>query len=218
MKLLALACATRGGGACLISDDAVHVEEYPPEITGGRGLLPAARHCLERGGLSARDLDYVAVCLGPGSFTGIRVGLAAALALVEASGAALLGLDSLSVLHHNARELLRPEDTVGALLGAGRGLVYVRRFRRGEPLEEPALMSLDVLLEQRPAEVYLGRIPESLAERLAPERLLQGFATLRPRPLAEATLMRIEDDARLDPLAARPLYLKRPPAKPLEGR
>lgn len=95
----------------------------------GRDLMPMIRDLLESAGLKAVDLTAVAVGLGPGSYTGLRIGLTAARMLAYAAGARLLGFDSLEGFAQNA-----PEDAlrVRAVADAQRGDVYCAAFERTE--------------------------------------------------------------------------------------
>ncbi len=93
-----------------------------------RRLAPMVHEALERAGVPARSLGWVAADLGPGSFTGVRVGLATARALALAAGAPCLGASSLAALAHASparRALVVP------LVGAGRRDVYAGFYRTG---------------------------------------------------------------------------------------
>lgn len=91
-----------------------------------RRLTALVTRALGEAGVSARDLKWVACDLGPGSFTGVRVGIATARALAMVSGARLLGASSLAALAHAAR--LR-KALVVPLVGAGRRDLYAGFFR-----------------------------------------------------------------------------------------
>lgn len=108
----------------------VHVG--PTETAGrhGRDLLPHVRDVLGAAHLAARDLDLVAVGLGPGSYTGLRIGLTAARILAYAAGAGFLGFDSLEGMARGA-----PDDAlrVHAVADAQRGDVYASEFAREGP-------------------------------------------------------------------------------------
>ena len=80
-------------------------------------LLPAVKEMLEAGGLAVRDLDAIVVVLGPGSFTGVRVGLSTAKGLAQAAGVAVIGVSRLQVLARKA-------GSRAAVLDAGRGEMY----------------------------------------------------------------------------------------------
>jgi len=91
-----------------------------------RRLTPLVHEALEQAGVGPRDLEWIAADLGPGSFTGVRVGLATARALAWASGAELFGASSLAALAGgaSARSAL-----VVPLVGAGRRDLYAGCFR-----------------------------------------------------------------------------------------
>jgi tRNA threonylcarbamoyladenosine biosynthesis protein TsaB len=100
----------------------------------GRDLVPCIRDLLQTAGLAIHDLHVVAVGVGPGSFTGLRIGLTAAKTLAYATSADLVGFDSLEGLAANA-----PADAldVHVVADAQRGDVYAADFARhapGEPL------------------------------------------------------------------------------------
>ncbi len=96
----------------------------------GRDLIPRLGAILTEAGLSPRDIDVFGVGLGPGSYTGLRVGLAAAKTLAYATGAAILGLDSLEAVGRNA-----PADAlrISVVADAQRGDVYTADFSRAAP-------------------------------------------------------------------------------------
>ena len=96
----------------------------------GRDLIPALRDLLRRAGVGPLDLHLVAVGLGPGSYTGMRIGLTAARALAYAAGARLVGFDSLEAIARNAPAEAARVIVVG---DAQRGDVYAAEFAREAP-------------------------------------------------------------------------------------
>lgn len=120
----ALAVVTAGGG--------VHTATPDPAARHGRALVPAVKRLLDEAGLRAGDLDGLAVGLGPGSYTGLRVGLTAAKTLAYALGKPLAGLDSLEAVARNAPASAR---RVAVIADAQRGDVYAADFARAGPSE-----------------------------------------------------------------------------------
>jgi ribosomal-protein-alanine N-acetyltransferase len=125
---IAIEAATGHVEVAVFGDDedplALEVEEVGHGHT--RRVAPLVGVALERAGVGARDLGWVAASLGPGSFTGARVGLATAEALALASGAERLGASTLASLALSApvrRALVIP------LVPAGRRDVYAGYFR-----------------------------------------------------------------------------------------
>ena len=77
-------------------------------------LMPMMAEVMEEAGLAFSDIDRIAVTVGPGTFTGVRVGVAAARGLALASGVATVGATSLAVMAHQADELLGPARAAAA--------------------------------------------------------------------------------------------------------
>ena len=216
MRLLALAAATRRGGAALVDDETGSVAsvEFGPPLTGGAGLLPAARECLRRSGLTVADLDALAVCRGPGSFTGLRVGLATALGLAEGRGLPITAPGSLEILYRSARDEIDPVAETRVLLEAGRGLVYTRSFSGGKADGPAELIELTELTGRPPAEVYLGGFPDDWTPPPG-SRLIKGHDWVRPVDLAEVGLEYLHRGDLTPSDELKPLYLKTPAARPM---
>lgn len=120
----------------------------------GRDLLPSIRDLLSREGLKVTDLVLVAVGLGPGSYTGLRIGLTAARVLAYTTGADLVGFDSLQGWAAAA-----PADAcrLHVVADAQRGDVYAADFLRsapGEPLEAVSPSRIEALAD------WSGRLVE----------------------------------------------------------
>ena len=96
-------------------------------------ILPAVQEALGQCGYTLRDLDYVAVDVGPGSFTGLRIGICVANALAFALGIPVIPVDSLSVVGEQA--LAEAEDCY-AMIDANNGNVYCAHLVRDRPKPE----------------------------------------------------------------------------------
>jgi tRNA threonylcarbamoyladenosine biosynthesis protein TsaB len=125
----------------------------------GRDLIPCVAGILRAAGLRLRDLDLLAVGLGPGSYTGLRVGLTAAKTLAYTTGAPLIGLDSLQAIACNA-----PADAsrISVIADAQRGQLYVADFVRVDVSRLESVRACQVeplaawLARLEPATVILG--------------------------------------------------------------
>lgn len=146
MKVLAFDTAA---AACAVAvlDEARVVERRQPMARGhAEALLPLILDVLGEAGLSFADLDLLAVTVGPGAFTGLRVGLAAARGLRLASGLPCLGVPTLEALAATARRQAAPAAPLLAVLDTGRGDVYAQRFGAdGVPDGEAVAAALDDL-------------------------------------------------------------------------
>lgn len=118
-------------------------------------LLPGVEFLLQRLRLRPADLAAVAVSVGPGSFTGVRVGLATALGLARAAGIPAVGVGSLEAL----AELAPPgPGWICPWMDAGRGEVYAAAFREGGARREECLPPV-----VGSPETCLSRLPPSQA-------------------------------------------------------
>src|SRR5262245_48217371 len=93
----------RGGVALLNGPRILGARLFEKGMVHGREIAPATRELLEEAGLAPADLELLACDIGPGSYTGLRVGLAAAKGLALALGRPLVGVASLDALAEAAR-------------------------------------------------------------------------------------------------------------------
>ena len=109
-------------------------------------LLAQARGLLDRAGVAFAEIDRVAVGVGPGSFTGLRIGVATARALAQATGAELAGVSTLRAL---AEAVAPPEPgtLVLPVIDARRGEVFAAAWRDGEPVFHPRALTPEELAE-----------------------------------------------------------------------
>lgn len=155
MRLLAIETATSAHSVAVVEDGQL-LAELACEAQGNRGgvLLPAVDQALKKAGVAARHLNAVAVSVGPGSFTGLRVGLATAKGLALGAGAAVVGVPTLEAL---AAGYTTAHVTICALLDAYRSEVYMALFRRTHTEHRLERMVPDVVLAP-------GAVAAALAE------------------------------------------------------
>jgi len=199
----------------------IFTSEGDPTQRHGRGLVPAIRDLLRSAGLPPADLDALAVGLGPGSYTGLRVGLTAAKVLAFAGGRPLVGLDSLEAIARNA-----PTDTlrVAVVADAQRGDLYAADFARdrpGGPLRRSSPTRIESVLRwvaglegQGPVTAMgpgLGRVTAALPASVS----VAGASDSHPRGEILAALAReaLDSGRRDDPWFLEPLYLRRSAAE-----
>ncbi len=146
MRLLLLnTCGAEGSVALADSslDVPIAAEEAMPGRMASERLVASVRMALSRAGLKLRDLDAIAVVTGPGSFTGVRVGLSVAKGLGEASGVPLIAVSRLAMLARAG--VVAGGRTVCALIDAGRGEFYCGEYRDAECMGESLMSREDVL-------------------------------------------------------------------------
>lgn len=138
MPLLALETATNTCGAALLADGSVVAEAHVhrPRVHA-RYLTPLAESVVERSDISMQELTAVAVSMGPGSYTGLRIGVSTAKGLAMATGAPLVGVPTLEALAATVLPYADEEDVICALLDARRDEVYAAAYRvRSAGLQE----------------------------------------------------------------------------------
>ncbi len=178
-------------------------------------LLPCLVAALEQLGLGAEHLSGVAVTRGPGSFTGLRVGMAVAKGLALARGLPLVGVPTLDVVAAAQERSRRP---LCAVLQAGRGRVCVATYhwQGGEwrAREAPRLTTWSVLVaETTSPTLFCGEIDWTGAEALATLGEMAALLPAAPRLrragfLAEIAWRRLNRGEADDPATLTPIYLQ----------
>ncbi len=126
---LAIDTATDVAGVALHDGVAVLEERTWATRRHTQGLAPAVAEVIRRHGVAARNLDGVAVAIGPGSYTGLRIGLALAKGLAVGAGVAVVGVPTLDILAVPlSPPVLNRDRRLWALLRAGRGRVVAAAY------------------------------------------------------------------------------------------
>jgi tRNA threonylcarbamoyladenosine biosynthesis protein TsaB len=165
--LLALDTATPAtvAGVLLADGRVVEARDDPPE--GSRGqhasrLLPLAERAMQEAGVGWDELQRIAVGVGPGGFTGLRIGVATARALAQARGLPLVPVSSLAALAAGAEAALAAgadvaraagahdagAPVVAAVIDARRGEVFAAAFQGDRERLAPAAIAPQALAEQ----------------------------------------------------------------------
>lgn len=176
-------------------------------VTQSVSLMPMVEKALAEAKLTYGQLSAVATTIGPGSFTGIRVGLAAARGIGFSAGIPTVGVTTLDVLAFAASKQAKTGESVLAILNAGKGEWYHTRYGAdGTALEETQLSTLEAALSTCPAPaVFAGNAPITQADIRS-----SGVSFPRADLLAELLATHGEKVAKLP----HPFYLRAPDAKP----
>jgi len=136
MNVLALDAASPRPAVALIARGRLFEERLPGDRRASEDLLPAVQRTLADASLALGECGRIAVCAGPGSFTGLRVGLATAWGLSRGLGIAVEPVSTLEAMAETART--DGAARVLAVLDAGRGEAVCERFT----LDGPRALSL----------------------------------------------------------------------------
>jgi tRNA threonylcarbamoyladenosine biosynthesis protein TsaB len=168
-------------------------------------LAPMAQAVMAEAGLAFSSLDRIAVTVGPGSFTGLRVGIAFAKGLALALDKPAVGVGTLEALAAEASGLVFP------VIDARRGQVYLQAFEDGRALMAPDAVTAEVAAA-RLAELSQGR-PFTLVGSGAPllADLAPGAAVVEAEGADARHVARLA--AGRTPGHLKPLYLRAPDAK-----
>lgn len=213
MKLLVIDTALGACTAAVFGEDRPLGVRFEPMAKGHQERLGGlVRDAVAEAGIGFDALDRIGVTVGPGSFTGLRVGLAFAQGLGAALDRPVVGLSTLDGL---AASRAPDGGPVAALIDARRGQVYGRLFVGGRALEPDAAWTLEEAARRIAALDAPAWLVGSGAAALAeahPALKTAGIDPLAaPTPEALAVLTRAADPAAAPP---RPLYLRAPDATP----
>jgi len=205
--ILAVDTCLAASSIAVLDGDTVRAARSEPMTRGHQERIAVlAREVMQEAGARFPDLSRIAVTVGPGSFTGLRVGLSFAKGLATALSIPCVGINSLEALAASAEAT----GFVAAVLDAKMGQVYLQVFDGGKALMAPDALEVGVAAA-RLAELYSGG-PTTLIGSGAPllAEVLPDATVLTPAyadPIAVARLAAGRPAPRHSP---RPLYLRAP--------
>lgn len=168
--LLALDTSTELAGIALYDGERVHQSSWSAGREQSTQVLSRVHQHMEVLGIGPQDLGAVAVATGPGSFTGLRVGLSLAKGIALGGGIPIVGIPTLQAI---ALPWLLAGVSVIAVLPAGRGRVVWQRFRIDHLAEDEALEprntdaeELKLVADSAGVHAIVGELPPSLAAML----------------------------------------------------
>lgn len=219
MKILGIDTSTSCGSLGIIDGDRVVAEcALHGKESHSTRLIPSVQALLSSAKLELKEIDGLAVSLGPGSFTGIRVGLSTVKGLAMATEKPVVGIPTLDALAHN---FTFTPYLICPLLDARKGEIYTALYEdeeggRMRRLTEYKVLSPSVMLEEIPpqetiflgdgVEVYGQIIKERFGERalFAPTHL----RFLRGTTVAELGRERIMEGEKADIVSLVPIYVR----------
>lgn len=186
MKLLAYDTSSDILSIALSEDGRLIAEEaFPRFVNNSAQLAPCLQKFLRRNKIRLSDVDVLAVGLGPGSFTGLRVGITSAKVLTYSLKKKLVGVPSLEAI---ARSVEGYDGEVACLLDAKKGKVYSAIYRQNghswSEIQKPAVTDRDVFLSKIRKRTYFvppgvypsaSRIAQGAWERVKKKRFTDPF-------------------------------------------
>lgn len=144
MNILAFDTATAACSAAVMRHGRVVARRFELREAGhAEHLMPMIEAVMDEAALDYQSIDRIAVTVGPGTFTGLRIGLAAARGLAIAAQVPVVGVTTLETMAAGASATAVPGAMIIAAIDARRGEVYAQSFdREAAALAPPAVLSL----------------------------------------------------------------------------
>lgn len=214
---LGIDTSTKVGSLALVQDQRLLIEEtIDAELNHSARLLPTLEAAMEKTGLSRKDLHSIGVGIGPGSLTGIRVGLAFAKGLVFALGKPLVGVCSLEAIAHRHKDY---PGVLSVIVDGKMGGFYHAAYRwRESQIEEVSPVSIfgaEDLIRNLPLGALVlspdaERLPGDLVERFPTGCRLE-MIPLYPqaeyiacRAVEKVTGGKYDSEEKIEPIYLRP--------------
>lgn len=223
MKILGIDTATMMGSIGLIDDEGV-IAEYSLNIsaTHSERLMPAIDILLKDSGFSLNNIDGFSISIGPGSFTGLRIGLATVKGLAMGCNKPVAAVSTLEALAFN---LSYAEYMVCPILDARKNEVYTAMFKSDgkggmKRLVQDMAIDLQILLREYDEDIiFLGDAVDIYRERILD--ILKDRAHFAPKSrnmpsgasVAELGLKGLRDGRAADPANLAPFYIRRSEAE-----
>ncbi|MBX3415208.1 MAG: tRNA (adenosine(37)-N6)-threonylcarbamoyltransferase complex dimerization subunit type 1 TsaB [Pirellulales bacterium] len=203
----------RGSVAAFDGEHILAAQELTSKQRSAQSLAPALRDLLTAQGWQPRDVQLVAVTAGPGSFTGLRIGVTTAKTFAYAVGAELVAVDTLEVIASQAPGEYR---RLHVILDAGRSQAFAAQFSRGIAAASTTVVPSHIvdmaawLAALQPGDTVTGPLLDKLGSPLPPGVAPIDSAHRAPTAAAVARVawQKYLAGQRDDPIQLVPLYLR----------
>jgi tRNA threonylcarbamoyladenosine biosynthesis protein TsaB len=213
MLLLSIDCAGHGCGVCVWKDGKV-LSDASERMERGQDqrLMPLIVAAMKQAGVDFKQLDRIAVTRGPGSFTGLRIGLAAARGIGLAAGKPVIGIDRFSIYHEPFKSEGRD---VLVVIDSRRKELFCRFYPASGKAGEPSMMTAEeiaVFVKDNPNIIVCGDAANALG---FPSRLREGLGegSLRNSDagsIGTCAKLAAEADTDNPEFLPRPIYIRAP--------
>lgn len=216
MRVLGIDTSTKSLGIALVEDGRLILSsEKVSGLRHSQDLMPTIKKLLKKASLDIKGIDGFAVSLGPGSFTGLRIGVTAAKTLSVVTGRPVAGVPTLDVIAYNAYYY---PGLICPILDAKKQLLYAALYKRGtnglKRISRYLLISVEELLKKTGTKtLFIGDGIELYAKTI--KRIKKKNAEFAPNelwlPKAERVAIlgweRLKTGVKDNPLELVPMYL-----------
>lgn len=222
MKILAIETSTMLGGVAILDDDKLVAESrMNVKTTHSERIMGEINHLLKCSGLKIEDIDIFGISIGPGSFTGLRVGLSAVKGLSYATGKKIVSIPTLEAFAWNAPF---SKYQVCPLLDARKKEVYAGIFKWNnnrliKVMEEQSMKIEDLCPSIKEPTIFLGEgaiIYKDTIRAWLNDLALFGHPHIMvplPSNVAHLGIIKAKKEEFEDPLKLTPMYLRRSEAE-----
>ena len=152
MKILAFETTDAIASVALYLNGKMFSKKLEGNLRHAESVLPAAESLVEENGLSTADIDAFAVDIGPGSFTGVRIGVCLANALAFAHGKTVIPVNALEALAYSAKDKNR---YIASIIDAKNGNGYAALYKDNQVIIAPHACEIVSFMEKIPADSIL---------------------------------------------------------------
>lgn len=213
MNILAIDTSGNVCSVAVLREKRVLSEVYVDlKKTHSETLAPMVDYCLCRVSLDIKDIDLFCCAIGPGSFTGLRIGTSMIKAFSHASSKRAIGVNTLDALAGNVKGT---KDIVCPIIDARRGDVYTAAYKGSERITDYRAVQLDVILEEQRGKptVFLGDAAINYKDKILNESSLfriahSGIIMQRASSVGLAAYELYHNDLYEDAYGLEPFYLR----------
>ncbi len=223
MRVLALETSERVGSLATLQTSEKQISEVrgtflPDDQRSAQSLLPAIQSLLTESGWKPNQLDLICVTTGPGSFTGLRIGVTTAKTLAYATGAELVEVHTLATI---AAAVSAPHERLWTIVDAQRQELFVAEFKPGwqehpDDIPETRIIGVDQWLQKlAPGDVVSGPPLQKLADRLPAGVCVADVEEWKPRaePVGRIGVAAYQRGRTVDAMQLVPRYYRKSAAE-----
>lgn len=217
MNILAMDTSSLTATVAVLTDEKLLGEfSVSNKLTHSQTIMPMTDTLLKTASMKIKDIDVFAVSIGPGSFTGLRIGMATAKTFAQALDKPIIGVSSLEAI---AQNFSFTHSVICPILDARRNEVYNALYKSGKEIISPRALHIDELLNELKDEsvifagdgvlIHKDKILQNANWCAAPQHLLLPKAS----SLAYAALKRAQNNDFDDLYNLDPIYLRKSQAE-----